>query len=307
VVDLRQVQAFVVLAGELHFGRTADRLYLTPSRVSRLIAALEREVGGALFERSSRRVALTPLGAEFLAELAPAHAALTRALCHARASARGAASPLRVGFTITTGGYLLNRLARRFEAAHPESGLTLHEVPIEDPFGLLRSAGIDVLAHWVLDPVPGLTCGAVLGSHRRMLAVAADSPLAAAPSLPAEVLGDWLVPDFQPISERIRKLIIPERTPAGRAVRRHPSPVATIPEGISMVARGVAVWPTVDALAQITYGQGIALIPLDDLPPLELGLYWLGANQDARLRALATTAQALARGNSRRHRAGPPS
>ena len=297
-MELRQVQAFLVLAEELHFGRTAGRLYLTPSRVSRLIAALEREVGGALFERSSRQVALTPLGAQFLAELAPAHAALTEALCHARASARGTARPLRVGFTITTGGYLLNRLARRFEAAYPQSGLILHEVPIEDPFGLLRTAHIDVLAHWVLDPVPDLTCGAVLGSHQRMLAVAADSPLAAAPSLPAEILGDWPVPDFQPISERIRQLIIPEHTPAGRPVRRHPAPVATIPEGISMVARGAAVWPTVDALAQITYGQGIALIPLEDLPPLELGLYWLTAGEDSRLRALAATARTLARGGS---------
>jgi hypothetical protein len=79
-------------------------------------------------------------------------------------------------------------------------------------------------------PAAGLTCGVVLGSHHWMLAVAADLPLAAALALPAEILGDWPVPDFQPISEQICQLIIPEHTPAGRPVRRHPAPVATIAE-----------------------------------------------------------------------------
>jgi hypothetical protein len=125
------------------------------------------------------------------------------------------------------------RLASRGSWCSPTSSASggPRAVPIEDPFGLLRAARIDVLAHWVLNPVPGLTCGAVLGSHQRMLAVAADSPLAAAPSLPAEILGDWPVPDFQPISEQIRQLIHPRAHPRRTPRPPPPHPVATIAEG----------------------------------------------------------------------------
>jgi DNA-binding transcriptional LysR family regulator len=65
VVELREIEAFLVLAEELHFGRTAQRLRVSQGRVSQMIRALEREVGGSLFERSSRQVRLTRLGGRF--------------------------------------------------------------------------------------------------------------------------------------------------------------------------------------------------------------------------------------------------
>ena len=55
-MDTAEIEVFLVLAEELHFGRTAERLRLPQPRVSRLVAALERRAGGALFERTSRRV-----------------------------------------------------------------------------------------------------------------------------------------------------------------------------------------------------------------------------------------------------------
>lgn len=291
---LEQVTTFLALAEELHFGRTATRLHLPQSRVSRLVAALEREVGGPLFERNSRLVALTELGEGLLAELAPAYAALELALHNAQHAARGTTGTLRIGFTITSDGYRLNRLVRQFDTRHPECEVSLREVPTQQPFDRLRAGDVDVLAHWVLDPMPGFTCAPVLGSHPRVLAVAADSPLAAASSVSAEVLGDWPVPDFLGIDDRIRQLIIPDRTPAGRAVHRHPTPVTTISEAVSLVARGAAVQPTVAALAQITYGRGIALVPLTDLPPLRLGLYWPAAADNPAIRTLVDFAAGLA-------------
>jgi DNA-binding transcriptional LysR family regulator len=44
-VELRELRVFLVLAEELHFGRTADRLGLTQSRVSQSIRDLERKLG----------------------------------------------------------------------------------------------------------------------------------------------------------------------------------------------------------------------------------------------------------------------
>jgi DNA-binding transcriptional LysR family regulator len=60
---MAQVEAFLALAEELHFGRAAQRLHVSQSRVSRLISALEHQAGGRLFERTSRQVTLTPSAA----------------------------------------------------------------------------------------------------------------------------------------------------------------------------------------------------------------------------------------------------
>jgi DNA-binding transcriptional LysR family regulator len=64
--DLRRLHAFVVVAEELHFRRAAERLLMTQSPLSRIIKALEREAGVALFVRNRRRVELTRAGQALL-------------------------------------------------------------------------------------------------------------------------------------------------------------------------------------------------------------------------------------------------
>ena len=109
-MDTAEIEVFLVLAEELHFGRTAERLRLPQPRVSRLVAALERRAGGALFERTSRRVRLTPLGQQLASQLRPAYAQLTAALDDARAAARQAAGVLAIGFAPTSHMTVLTRL-----------------------------------------------------------------------------------------------------------------------------------------------------------------------------------------------------
>ncbi len=55
-VELRELHVFLTVAEELHFGRAADRLQISASRVSQVIRALEDRIGGRLFERTSRRL-----------------------------------------------------------------------------------------------------------------------------------------------------------------------------------------------------------------------------------------------------------
>ncbi len=84
-VDLDQIQAFLVLCEELHFGRTAERLYRSQPRISRLIASLESEIGATLFERTNRRVSLTPIGSELEVQWRPAYVELLAGYTAARA------------------------------------------------------------------------------------------------------------------------------------------------------------------------------------------------------------------------------
>ena len=288
-MELADVEAFLVLAEELHFNRTAERIFVSPARVTQRIQALEREIGGALFTRSSRRVALTPLGESLRRELAPAHQALTAAVDAARSAARSPAGHLRVGFTATTAGTALDRLLAEFERAQPECTVSLHEVPFFDPTSALRSGEVDVLVNWLVAE-PDITCGPAIAEYPRALAVAADHELAGRSSVSVEVLADYAVPHWT-LATPLLKHVVPDRTPSGREIRRHPTPVRTFAEGLSLVARGQAVHPTFTPLAA-RIGYDIVLVPIHDLPALNLGPVWCTAYENARIRSFAAVAGA---------------
>jgi DNA-binding transcriptional LysR family regulator len=71
VIELRDLRSVGALVDELHFGRAASRLGVTPSTLSRRIRAIEQELGVLLFIRTSRRVALTDAGRELARRAAP--------------------------------------------------------------------------------------------------------------------------------------------------------------------------------------------------------------------------------------------
>ncbi|MFC4591246.1 LysR family transcriptional regulator [Sphaerisporangium corydalis] len=73
-MERQEIEVFLVLAEELHFARTAERLRVSAATISQTIAKLERLFGAPLFHRTTRRVELTPLGRQLLDDLRPAHA-----------------------------------------------------------------------------------------------------------------------------------------------------------------------------------------------------------------------------------------
>lgn len=97
-LPLRELECFAVLTDELHFGRVAERLGVTQGRGPQMIKRLESRVGGLLFERTSRRVVVTPLGTILASEVVPAMSRLRAGFEDAQAAASSSARPLRIGF-----------------------------------------------------------------------------------------------------------------------------------------------------------------------------------------------------------------
>ncbi|MGX1806713.1 LysR family transcriptional regulator [Nocardia sp. NPDC055321] len=94
MLERPELEAFLTLTEELHFGRTADRMHVSTGRVSQIIRKLERRVGAPLFERNSRGVALTPLGLRMHEEVLPA-AGNCAPPCTTPAPGPGASNPAR--------------------------------------------------------------------------------------------------------------------------------------------------------------------------------------------------------------------
>ncbi len=89
MIELRDLRSVGVLADELHFGRAATRLGVTPSTLSRRLASVEQDLGVALFVRTSRRVSLTEAGRELAIRLPAALRQLDVALAAAQTSDDG--------------------------------------------------------------------------------------------------------------------------------------------------------------------------------------------------------------------------
>jgi DNA-binding transcriptional LysR family regulator len=289
-MNLGEIEVFLVLSEELHFGRTAERLYLSPSRVSRLLASLEADVGGTLFDRTSRRVEITPLGAHLQAGLRAAMDQLDEALRLARREARGISGSLRIGFTATTMGEALTRLMRAFVDRHSDCEVIQREVPTFDPYGLLREGEIDVLVDWLAGGEPDLTMGPVIDRQPRVLAVADDHPLASRTSVSIEDLGGLPVAHFAGLPAALAELVIPLVTPSGVDIPRTEE-VSSTNEIFALVALGKIVHPTAESISTVFIEHGIRFVPIHDLPPLELGLIWVSSHENARIRALAETAR----------------
>jgi len=292
-VDMAQAEAFLAVAEELHFGRAAERLHVSQPRVSRLIVMLERQVGAKLFDRTSRRVTLTPLGEQFRDELGAAYAQMQAALDHARRAAREAAGQLRIGFTNTTEGPALSRLVAVFEARHPGCQVTLQEAPVTEAYAALRAGKIDVLIHWLVvderDPTPG----PAIDRQDRVVAVAVSHPLASQETVSVEDLAGQPVarpPATFPLA--LWEVLVPPNTPSGKPIPQSYE-VRSLHEVWAMVARGLLVHPTVASTAQLLRRDDIVLVPITDLPPIRLGLIWRSAHYNARIQALATTARSI--------------
>jgi DNA-binding transcriptional LysR family regulator len=139
-LDLRKLRYFVAVAQHRHFGRAAQQLYIAQPVLSRQIRALERELGCALFERTTRSVQLTAAGDQLLEEARGILTAVDTALRRVHEAHRGV-ERLVVAFAP---GLLVSEPVRAFSAMHPDVDVELLPLKWWDQDGPLRDGRADV-------------------------------------------------------------------------------------------------------------------------------------------------------------------
>jgi DNA-binding transcriptional LysR family regulator len=296
-VELRELRLFLALAEELHFGRTAEKLQLTPSRVSQSLRALEAKLGGQLVHRTSRQVKLTRFGEQFRREVAPAVAQLDGVLDRASADTRSVEGTLRLGmFSAPAGGPRLVEIIHAFESLHAGAAVEVVAVSWDDPFERLREGDVDLMATWLPMAERELVVGPLLAAEPRELAVSQDHPLAERDSVDVEELADYRLMRFDNWPKELHEAILPSRTPGGRPIERVRIPLGegTVSDIAVRVARGDVVFPTVSSAT--SYMGNLRFIPIEGMPKLRSALVWRRPARDPRLRAFIHLAREVLRG-----------
>lgn len=194
-MEVHQARAFLAVADELHFGRAAQRLHMTQPPLSRLIRGLEEELGAELFDRSPRRVVLTPVGEALVDPARELVMQSERMPLLAQRAQRGETGRVRVGFSGASVNAVVSALARCVRQKRPELALELYGSQLSEPgMERLRSGDLDALVgRW--DHLPSGIDSCVMAEEELFVALAEDHPLAAKSSVrPADLAEEpWIV------------------------------------------------------------------------------------------------------------------
>ncbi len=290
MADLREIRVFLILAEELHFGRTGERLGLTASRVGQIIRTLETRLGGRLFDRTSRRVTLTPLGEQLRDRITPAYEQLERAFHDARNAATGIAGTLRIGaYSPMSCGPRWVQIVERFESRHPACRVEFVTISTKANYLLpLRARELELLAVRLPLDQPDITIGPILSQEPRVLLVARHHQLADHDTVCVEDLAEHVVSDVSAFPRELMNAFIPPTTPSGRTLRRIDN--LSVEETTMRIATGAQVHPSVPSWLDYHGHPNIVAVPFRDLPPSETALVWLTSNHSPKIQAFARSA-----------------
>ena len=191
-MELRHYRYFVAVAEELHFGHAAERLNIAQPALSIQIRKLEENIGGALFHRTKRSVALTEAGRLFLEEARDILSRTERAEEKIRRAVKGEFGSLHIGFSsLPAISGLLAAVINAIRLDCPGLDIHVHE---QDPFSQMEALEKRQL-HFSLTVSTGVTTSdqmvsSVLAEWPINIILPFDHPLAEKPSLQMSELYD---------------------------------------------------------------------------------------------------------------------
>jgi len=292
-IELRSWRQFLAVAEELHFGRAAARLHMTQPPVTQAIAQLEKALGVTLFDRTRRRVALTPAGEALVPEVRELLARAQALPARARAAAAGEVGRVRLAFVSTIGFERLPAWVREFRLQCPEVALELVEATGDVQLEAFARGEIDagLMLHSPGIAPPGLAALKV-AEEPLVLALPAAHPLARAARLTlAQVLDEALVIFPRRIVPSLHDAIFGLYHAAGRAPKVAQEAiqmqtivnlvwgglgVAWVPASVMQFRRSGVIYRAADAFAPTGRRRAASA-----LPGCETSLVWPGDDRPA--------------------------
>ncbi|MBV6756130.1 LysR substrate-binding domain-containing protein [Rhodococcus opacus] len=274
-MELHHIRAFLAVAEELHFGRAAARLRISQPPLTRAIQQLEHELGTALFDRSTRRVALTPTGQALLEPAADVVAACRRVESVAQAAGKGTIGRVRVAYAGASTHVLVGKLAKQMRAEFPGIQLELYSSNFALPaLDKVIDGSMEIgLGRW--DFIPAGIASTTMVAEQLVIAVPEGHPLAGEDTIAmAQLAGEPFVclPPYagSVLTDRLHRL----SHRAGFAVE----PAQIAPESwtlLSLVAAGIGVALTLSTIAENVVQPGVVFVPLsDEVEPVALKMVW---------------------------------
>jgi LysR family hydrogen peroxide-inducible transcriptional activator len=183
-MTLTELRYIVALARERHFGRAAEKCFVSQPTLSVAVKKLEDELGVPLFERGGSEVTVTPVGARIVEQ---AQRVIEEAATIRHIAVQGKdelATPLRFGAIYTIGPYLMPQLIPLLHKRAPNMPLLIQESYTVRLAELLKNGELDVVALSLPFAEPGIRTQAVYDEPFRVL-MPASHPWAKKAKIPA--------------------------------------------------------------------------------------------------------------------------
>jgi DNA-binding transcriptional LysR family regulator len=271
-VEIRHLQYFVTVARTRHFGQAAELLHMAQSPLSQAIRQLEAQLGATLFNRTTRRVELTPAGEALLRDAQRILESVEAAETRVRLVGAGSTGLLRVGATGLAAFRQLPTLARI--AAREIPGLELRFQPDLLTPAQERALEEDRIDLAVLRPPlrrAGLA-SRLITRERLVVAVPESHRLAGDEPVRLAELNDedfivYGIPDSV-----VDAAVAQACLAAGFLPRRaHAAPEISIMLTFVAAGLGVAVLPEAALALRV---EGVRLAPVSDDVHIDLALAW---------------------------------
>jgi DNA-binding transcriptional LysR family regulator len=270
-VTLRQLEAFLAVVEERHFGRAAERLSVSAPWMSHTVRDLERALHVTLLSRTTRTVEVTSAGRVFAGLASQVLTELDSAIKTVRSMSSTPRQTLKLGYTIGAGLEIVPKLLRTYRERQPSAAIETEEFDFTDPSAGLRDNLVNAA---VVRPPLGLAglVSVELATERLVACLPDNHPLAArdgigvadvlpepiiaAPASPGPWRDYWLLTDY----------------------RSGPAPVvaeaSTLDAETHLVSTGAGLSITSEAVGQWYKRPGVTFVPIRDLPPCSVALAW---------------------------------
>jgi DNA-binding transcriptional LysR family regulator len=270
-LNLHLVRYLLAVADEGHFGRAAQRLYISPPSLSQQIRKLEQQVGAVLLDRSAHPVRPTEAGVRFLSEARTAVEAADRAVAAVATYLREQASTVRIGFISGAAGHFTRPVLAELAQSAPHVVVQMVQLAWAEQGSAVRDGAVD--AAFVRPPIADLSglCLDLVFDEPRVVALTTAHRLAGRPEVGIDDLdGELQVTDDEVDEAWLRWWSVDPR-PSGVPVRYGPV-VHTMDELLHVVASGQAIAITASSVAETHRRSDIAFVPIRDVAPCPVSL-----------------------------------